>query len=274
MGRAWSLDELERRLQALIEVRLVDLLPGSKTEDIVVHQLATVVRSNIDYDNPDGEVSNSYELRVPPAEVGQWKGNAELMAELTKIIKSVVSESGRALGTSPVIQVKGDDTLAPGDVRIALLEAEDSLAATRNAPPGEPAFEPEGALPQSAFLIVGGVRVFPLVRSVVNIGRRSDNHLAIDDPRISRYHAQVRGIRGRFVLFDLNSTGGTFVNGQRTTQSVLYPGDVISLAGVSIIFGQDNPPPGTRPTGTEPLKPPATNERPTAVLRAPSQEDL
>jgi pSer/pThr/pTyr-binding forkhead associated (FHA) protein len=41
------------------------------------------------------------------------------------------------------------------------------------------------------------------------------------------------------VLFDLNSNGGTFVNGQRTNQSVLHPGDVISLAGVSLIFGQD-----------------------------------
>ena len=46
-------------------------------------------------------------------------------------------------------------------------------------------------------------------------------------------------VRDRFVLFDLNSSGGTFVNGQRTDQSILYPGDVISLAGVTLIFGQD-----------------------------------
>jgi pSer/pThr/pTyr-binding forkhead associated (FHA) protein len=70
-----------------------------------------------------------------------------------------------------------------------------------------------------------------------------ENQLVIDDPRVSRNHAQLRAIKGRFVLFDLNSTGGTFVNGQRTSQTVLYPGDVISLAGVALIFGQDNPPP-------------------------------
>ncbi len=96
------------------------------------------------------------------------------------------------------------------------------------------------AVPENAFLIIGGEKVFPLNQPVVNIGRRLDNTLIVDDPRVSRNHAQLRAIKGQFVLFDLNSTGGTFVNGQRANQTVLYPGDVISLAGVALIFGQDN----------------------------------
>jgi pSer/pThr/pTyr-binding forkhead associated (FHA) protein len=70
-------------------------------------------------------------------------------------------------------------------------------------------------------------------------------------------------------LFDLNSTGGTFVNGQRTSQTVLYPGDVISLAGVALIFGQDNPPPRPDLANTSPLDiemEAGRSERPTAVL--------
>jgi pSer/pThr/pTyr-binding forkhead associated (FHA) protein len=74
---------------------------------------------------------------------------------------------------------------------------------------------------------------------VINIGRRVDNDLVIDDERISRVHAQLRAIKGRYVLFDLDSRGGTFVNDQRIHQSVLYPGDVISLAGVPLVFGQE-----------------------------------
>jgi pSer/pThr/pTyr-binding forkhead associated (FHA) protein len=99
------------------------------------------------------------------------------------------------------------------------------------------------AVPENAYLIISGVRVFPLQTPVVSIGRRLDNTLVIDDPRVSRNHAQLRSVAGRYVVFDLNSTGGTFINGKRVNQSVLYPGDVISLAGVPIIFGQDNPPP-------------------------------
>jgi pSer/pThr/pTyr-binding forkhead associated (FHA) protein len=101
---------------------------------------------------------------------------------------------------------------------------------------------------------------------VVNIGRRLENHLVIDDPRISRNHSQLRAINGRYVLFDLNSTGGSFVNGQRTSQTVLYPGDVVSLAGVALIFGQDNPPPRPDLKDTSPFKDANASERPTATL--------
>ena len=99
--------------------------------------------------------------------------------------------------------------------------------------------ETEDAIPENAFLIIEGLKVYPLRESIINIGRRLGNHVIIDDPRISRQHAQLRAIKGHFVLFDLNSTGGTFVNGQRTKQYVLYPDDVISLAGVTLVFGQD-----------------------------------
>lgn len=125
-------------------------------------------------------------------------------------------------------------------------------------------FEDE-KVPENSFLIVEGVKIYPLTQPVVNIGRRLDNQLIIDDPRVSRNHAQLRAIKGRFVVFDLNSTGGTFVNGQRTSQSVLYPGDVVSLAGVALIFGQDNPPPRPDLKDTAPFKN-SSADRPTALL--------
>jgi pSer/pThr/pTyr-binding forkhead associated (FHA) protein len=106
--------------------------------------------------------------------------------------------------------------------------------------------QPRGAnsiIPEEAYVIADGAKVIPLTREVINIGRRLENHVVIDDPRVSRSHAQLRAIKGRYVIFDLNSTGGTFINGQRITQSVLYPGDVISLAGVTLVYGQKNPPP-------------------------------
>ncbi len=94
-------------------------------------------------------------------------------------------------------------------------------------------------LPVNAYLILDGMHVHPLNRSVINIGRRPDNQIVIDDPRVSRTHAQIRAIKGRFVIFDLEFKGGTFVNDQRVNQSTLYPGDVINLAGCPIIYGQD-----------------------------------
>ncbi len=100
-----------------------------------------------------------------------------------------------------------------------------------------------GTIPEDAFVIIDGTRVIPLNQAIVNIGRRIENTLVVDDPRVSRTHAQLRAINSRYIIFDLNSTGGTFVNGKRVNQSILYPGDVISLAGAELIYGQKNPPP-------------------------------
>ena len=101
--------------------------------------------------------------------------------------------------------------------------------------------EADEAIPLNAFLIIEGVKVQPLTEAVINIGRRFENHVVIDDPRVSRQHAQLRAIHGHYVLFDLSSRSGTFVNGQRANQVVLYPGDEISLAGVKLIFSQNSP---------------------------------
>jgi pSer/pThr/pTyr-binding forkhead associated (FHA) protein len=83
------------------------------------------------------------------------------------------------------------------------------------------------------------VQIFPVNQQVINLGRRIDNHVVIEDLRVSRVHAQIRAIKGHFVIFDLDSSGGTFVNGVRSAQTTLYPGDVISLAGVDLVYGQD-----------------------------------
>ena len=104
------------------------------------------------------------------------------------------------------------------------------------------ASEPESkTLPKNAYLVLQGTRVIPLNRSFIKIGRQLDNHIILEDPRVSRSHAQIKLINDRFVIFDMNSTGGTFVNGQPTSQSVLYPGDVVSLAGVIFIYSQEMP---------------------------------
>jgi hypothetical protein len=162
------------------------------------------------------------------------------------------SEAGIKFEAAPTITLAASDDLDIEDVEVRV--GGENVAETQNAHSQEAQSE-ENDQPKTAFLIIGGTKVYTVEQMVVNIGRRLDNQVVIDDPRVSRYHAQIRYVRGKFVIFDLNSTGGTYVNGQRTSQSVLYPGDVISLAGLPIIFGQDNPPPGLRTTSgdTAPL---------------------
>src|SRR5512139_40365 len=71
---------------------------------------------------------------------------------------------------------------------------------------------------------------FTLEGDQLTIGRDSTNEIVINDAEVSRKHARLTFQGGKYVLEDLGSTNGTFVNGQRlTSATVLKPGDVVSL---------------------------------------------
>lgn len=111
--------------------------------------------------------------------------------------------------------------------------------------------------PTSPFLILEGRRHIQLLKNTVGLGRSLDNDVIVDDARVSRHHAQLRRRYDRYVIYDLDSTGGTTVNGYPVQECVLEAGDVISLAGVEIIYGEDRPTPAplSREPGSTPVMP-------------------
>jgi pSer/pThr/pTyr-binding forkhead associated (FHA) protein len=262
-----NLKELEARLQALIEIDLPGIIPGNKVDDVLIQKLASAIQVNTTT-LEDGTLlaPNVYTLLIHPDALAGWQ-DKNLLATLLHSISTVAQEAGLQFTISPSIRLSSDINLSLNDAQVIASHRAEPMADTNSPPQNTDASDENGKIPENAFLIVEGVKVFPLSTAVINIGRRLDNQLIIDDPRVSRNHAQLRSIKGRFVVFDLNSTGGTFVNGQRTSQSVLYPGDVISLSGVSLIFGQDNPPPRPDLKETAPLQQSATSDRPTALLK-------
>jgi hypothetical protein len=261
-----NLKELETRLQALVEVDLPSIIPGRQVEDIVIQKLAAAIHSNtVEAEDHSLLAPNIYTLTLHPSVVEKWQ-DPQLLTVLLHSITTVAQEAGFRFIMAPTITLLTNENLSISDAEIAASHRVESMEDTNATPLDTGNLEETGVMPENAFLIVEGVKVYPLMQPVVNIGRRLDNQLIIDDPRVSRNHAQLRSIKGRFVVFDLNSTGGTFVNGQRASQSVLYPGDVISLAGVTLIFGQDNPPPRPDLKDTAPLQS-AAADRPTAFLK-------
>jgi hypothetical protein len=71
---------------------------------------------------------------------------------------------------------------------------------------------------------------FTLEGDQLTIGRDSMNEIVINDAEVSRRHARLTFQGGKYVLEDLGSTNGTFVNGQRLAgPRVLKPGEVVSF---------------------------------------------
>ena len=262
-----ALDEFESRLQSLLEVHLLKYLPGHKVEDGIAQQLAAAMHANLKDQHGVTHAPNIYLVIAHPSTLTRWHARPRLLRELANTLFLAGQEAGFEFSTRPTINTTADPAMPVDQLRIIVSFSNENVAETE----GEQLdMKPDSAtvtIPSNAFVIVGGTQVVPLNRSVINIGRRLDNHIVIDDPRVSRAHAQLRIVRDRFVLFDLNSSGGTFVNGHRTDQSVLYPGDVISLAGVSLIFGQDLPAGRVPGEGqTEPGSP-ISAERATVILQ-------
>lgn len=67
-----------------------------------------------------------------------------------------------------------------------------------------------------------------------SIGRTTDCAIRIDDPKISGHHADLNVSENGYVLTDLNSRNGTFVNGERITQKNIFKGDQITIGETTI----------------------------------------
>ena len=93
-------------------------------------------------------------------------------------------------------------------------------------------------IPKNAFLVINN-QVVPLIRRETRIGRKLDNDLVIQDVLVSREHAKVVYEEGQFVAYDLESTGGTFINNKKITKGVLYNGDKLSFSSVTVKFVHD-----------------------------------
>ncbi len=93
---------------------------------------------------------------------------------------------------------------------------------------------PHAALSERASQGFGNT--YRLQSEVTHIGRHSTNDIVINNPRVSRYHAEIRYEQGKFIIYDISSTNGVRVNNRREKQAVLKNGDVLAFGPVSFVF--------------------------------------
>ena len=235
-----KLDYIESRLEALIENRFT-WLPWQSRQPRLARQIVDALRKGVFSEIEENQaLPNAIQFYMHPDNLAAWQNNQDWLAWLTQAIQDSILEAGVLMTTPPIIHLVGDEGLLKDELRIEADFLEDLHASTAAMPSiggFVQADQPESRF-QAVLLLTDGTN-FPLDQPVINIGRREDNHLVLDDLRVSRTHAQIRKIQGQHVLFDLNSTGGTFVNGKRISQYTLRSGDVISFAGVTAIFAHE-----------------------------------
>jgi HD-GYP domain-containing protein (c-di-GMP phosphodiesterase class II)/pSer/pThr/pTyr-binding forkhead associated (FHA) protein len=87
----------------------------------------------------------------------------------------------------------------------------------------------------------GKQRWWSLTSQKFTIGRDTKCDIVLNDPKISRIHAEILFENGGWVLEDKNSTNGSFINGERITRKCLTPGDAIMVGNsrLSVVEGSD-----------------------------------
>jgi len=234
-----KLDKLEASLQILIEGRLARLFPAFEYRDEIIQCLEAAMKSGIQ-NLKDGSslAPDTYIILVHPTLAERIDKNQNLLNELSSIILEGGTSAGFLFSQPPNVSISTNADVEQSFIEVVARINQDGIGETVESVVD---LDSEvNNIPENAFLIVNSELIFPLNKSLINVGRRANNDLVIDDARVSRTHIQLRAIRGHFLLSDLDSKGGTFINGQRVTQRILTPQDVISLAGVPLIFSQDD----------------------------------
>lgn len=230
---------LEARLQNLVEGSMGRLFPGLAIPPDIGSQLAEAMQAGLQTDSEGTlRAPNIYTLYMPTELLQLFQGNQIIKEKMGRYLEEAGETVGAEFSGRVVCLVEEKTELAAGVIQVRAQHSTGNVPKTHSVKiRSEKTAERTSG---NAYLVVNGTFTFPLKSVVTNIGRRSDNHLVIDDQRVSRLHAQLRLIGTRYVIFDLDSLGGTWVNGLSIRQQSLMPGDVISLAGVPLIFGQQS----------------------------------
>jgi ABC-type multidrug transport system ATPase subunit/pSer/pThr/pTyr-binding forkhead associated (FHA) protein len=184
--------------------------------------------------------------RTLPRETPSTVANAAIAnaAFPNAAIAHAVLDSG--LATDPLLQIELQSSqqlpIEPPAMAMAIPMA---MTPPSMSPLGEPSTRKEPSPAWDATVVAGHRDVAPtaiagevllLGRSIL-IGREADCGCRIDNPMVSRRHAELRHENGKYFFHDLGSANGSFLNGLRVTKPrALVPGDVISIASFRMTF--------------------------------------
>ena len=80
------------------------------------------------------------------------------------------------------------------------------------------------------------IKEYPFAKDSITMGRQEDNTIVIDNLAVSGYHAKIDKVGGEYILTDLQSTNGTFVNDEKVVSHKLSHGDNIVIGKHVILF--------------------------------------
>jgi hypothetical protein len=194
---------------------------------------------------------NEYAVWLSPDDRKQFEGyEDELKRELSGYLLEHARRERISLATRPAIEFRTDDRLRLGEFGIQARLVKPPERAEEQPSQGdhghtmvytvsdrlaEPLREPDPRRGSAVLRVNGKAELLGEGGGVV--GRSRDCDITVEDPNISRHHAEVRPSGGSWIVRDLGSTNGVKVNGRRIQgPQSLKPGDTIELGTSKLTF--------------------------------------
>jgi Protein of unknown function (DUF3662)/FHA domain len=253
------LRNLEAKLGGLVEGAFGRAFRTSVQPVELAHKLAKEMEDNQMVSVSRVYVPNHYRVFLSPKDREQFASyEPALRKELSDYLLEHARQESFALSTRPQVEFHTDERLDLGEFGIqAQLLAPPEEEQQRDEGPPAPApsagdfghtmvYSPsrdarrmEPAADRRQALLVGGGRRNVLSGNRVVVGRSREADIVLQDPNVSRRHAELRRDDGGWQIVDLGSTNGIKVNGRRVNQQPLSTGDQITIGVTDLTFELD-----------------------------------
>lgn len=239
------LRRLESGLEALFEGAFTRIFRPRVQPAEIAHRLERELETNQVVGLGQILAPNYYQVSLHPRDYEPFE---RFKTALERDFSAYIQDRARAhnltLVTKPKVEIISDPNVKPGSVHVESylqdlgpgeidpqLEFTQPIEVTRARP----------KIPASAFLTVisgpqNGQRFHLSPSGRASIGRGLDNQIILEDPMVSRHHAEIYLRGSEWYIKDLNSTNGTYVNGHAIREKALEHGDRITLGSVDIRF--------------------------------------
>jgi hypothetical protein len=211
------LERLEETLRGAVE-SVGRLLPGKLQPLELAAELARAMDRSRMLSSQETYVANRYRLLLAPADLELFGGlHEELEAEFARDLREHAEAREYVCGPRLRVKLEADPSLTSGRVRVESEFDREPVPARLSV---------VGGLPPHRYEIQG----------TVTLGRSDSCEVQLDEPAISRQHARLEWTYAGYVLHDLGSSNGAFVNGQVVTEALLQNGDLVEMGLVQLQF--------------------------------------
>jgi hypothetical protein len=246
------LKNLESKIAGLVEGTFSRAFRSEVRPVEIARKLAREMEEHKSFSLSRTYVPNEYRVFLSSRDRERFAEYEDSLAsELTGYLLEHARREGLVLVSRPVVEFETDDRLGLGEFGIqtrvvnpepevmdepVVPESGRTMIYSTAGRVAEPLEERARSRHETALLLMGGKRLV-VGPAGATMGRSRQCDVMVDDPNVSRTHAEIRPRGGSWVLTDLGSTNGSRLNGRRLdAPEVLKPGDEIELGATVLKF--------------------------------------